>query len=344
MNTVRQQTADGFSRRGFLAAASAFGVTSALAFPRIAATAPSLETTRIRVVYAKGMCQAPVYIAKELLPAEGFTDIEYVEVTGGTGSGAVAAGRADFAMWDFPGTIPLLDESQGHPIVVLAGVHSGCWDLYGNERVQSIRDLRGKTVAVHAIRAGDHVLLSSMLAYVGADPRKDINWLPGKTFADPLRFFEEGKADAFMAFEPQQQELREKRIGHLIVNTGLDRPWANYFCCMFYGNRGFVNKNPVATKRVLRALLKGIDACAQDPERTARVMVDEGVSPRYDFTLQGLKAIPFNVWRGYDPEETLRFYTLRLREVGMLKSTPNEFIARHADWRFLNELRQELKA
>ena len=341
MKTLRQESGDGFSRRGFLAAASAFGVT-ALGAPRIAAAAPPLETTKIRIVYAEGMCQAPVYIAKELLPAEGFTDIAYVEVTGGTGSGAVAAGRADFAMWDFPGTIPLLDE--GHPIVVLAGVHSGCWDLYGNERVHSIRDLKGKTIAVHAIRAGDHVLLSSMLAYVGVDPNKEVTWLPATTFKDTLRFFEEGKADAFMAFEPQQQELREKKIGHLIVNTGIDRPWANYFCCMFYGNRGFVNKNPVATKHVLRAFLKGIDACAQDPERAARSIMDKGFQPRYDFTLQALKAIPFNVWRSYDPEETLRFYTLRLREVGMLRSTPKEFIARHADWRFLNELKQELKA
>lgn len=342
MNTVRQESTDGFSRRRFLAAASALGVTSALGIPRIAATAPSLETTKIRLVLTEGICLAPQYIAEELLRSEGFTHIEYVKLVSETGSSAVAAGRADFSMWDLPGTIPLLDE--GRPIAVLAGVHSGCWDLIGNERVQSIRDLRGKTVAVYAIGGGDQILLSSMLAYVGVDPQKDIKWVASSTLADNMRLFEEGKADAFMAFEPQQQELREKKIGRLIVNTAIDRPWWQYFCCMLYGNRGFVNKNPVATKRAMRAILKSIDACAQDPERAARLIVDKGFSPRYDFAVRALKAIPYNVWRTYDPETTLRFHTLRLREVGMLKSTPNDFIARHADWRFLNELKQELKA
>jgi NitT/TauT family transport system substrate-binding protein len=48
-------------------------------------------------------------------------------------------------------------------------------------------------------------------------------------------------------------------------------------------------------------------------------------------------------WRDYDPEDTVRFYALRLHEAGMLKSTPQKIIAQGTDWRFLNELKQELK-
>ena len=44
----------------------------------------------------------------------------------------------------------------------------------------------------------------------------------------------------------------------------------------------------------------------------------------------------------YDPEDTIRFYALRLREAGMLKSSPAKIIADGADWRFLNEVRREL--
>jgi NitT/TauT family transport system substrate-binding protein len=40
----------------------------------------------------------------------------------------------------------------------------------------------------------------------------------------------------------------------------------------------------------------------------------------------------------------MRFYALRLHEAGMIKSTPNEIIAEGTDWRFLNELKRELKA
>jgi hypothetical protein len=38
-----------------------------------------------------------------------------------------------------------------------------------------------------------------------------------------------------------------------------------------------------------------------------------------------------------------RFYALRLREAGMIKSTPQRLIAQGTDWRFLNELKKELK-
>ena len=49
-------------------------------------------------------------------------------------------------------------------------------------------------------------------------------------------------------------------------------------------------------------------------------------------------------WREYDPEDTLRFYALRLHEAGMIKSSPNALLAEGTDWRFLNELKRELKA
>ena len=44
------------------------------------------------------------------------------------------------------------------------------------------------------------------------------------------------------------------------------------------------------------------------------------------------------------PEDSLRFYALRLQEVGMIKSNPKRLIADGTDWRFLNELKRELKA
>jgi NitT/TauT family transport system substrate-binding protein len=56
-----------------------------------------------------------------------------------------------------------------------------------------------------------------------------------------------------------------------------------------------------------------------------------------------MKDVPYDKWRVYDPEDTLRFYALRLHEAGMIKSGPNKIIAQGVDWRFLNELKKELK-
>ena len=72
-------------------------------------------------------------------------------------------------------------------------------------------------------------------------------------------------------------------------------------------------------------------------------MVEKGFTPRYDYALQAIKEIPYNQWREYSAEDTLRFYALRLHEVGMLKSTPQKLLAQGTDWRFFNELKKELK-
>ncbi len=59
--------------------------------------------------------------------------------------------------------------------------------------------------------------------------------------------------------------------------------------------------------------------------------------------LPTLSDLPYDKWREYDAEDTIRFYALRLNDAGLIKSTPNKIIADHTDWRFLDELKRELK-
>ena len=252
------------------------------------------------------------------------------------------AKSADLAMFGGPSLLPPID--AGLPIVALAGIHVGCWEFFGNDRVNAIRDLKGKTIAIIEFGGVDHVWIASILAYVGMDPRTDVNWLLSGKMSETPRLFVEGKADAFLAFPPQNQEMHGKKIGKVIVNTTLDRPYSQYFCCMLAAHRSFVEQNPVATKRALRAVLKATDICAQDPERAARFLVAKGYATRYEVALDVVKNLPYDRWRTSDPADTLRFHALRLYEVGMIKTIPNKLIAQGSDWRFLNELKRELKA
>src|SRR5262249_47670302 len=130
----------------------------------------------------------------------------------------------------------------------------------------------------------------------------------------------------------------------VIVNSVHDRPWSQYFCCMLGANREFARKHPIATKRVLRAVIKAAELCTAQPEWAARRIVDGGFSKQYDFALQAIKDLPYARWRDYDAEDTVRFYALRLNEAGMMKSTPSKIIAQGTDWRFLNDLKRELKS
>ena len=113
---------------------------------------------------------------------------------------------------------------------------------------------------------------------------------------------------------------------------------------MLAGNREFVRNYPIATKRVLRAILKATDFCAAEPARAAQSLVDRGFTARYDYAVQTLSELPYDKWREYDAEDTIRFYALQLHEAGLIKSSPQKIIADGADWRFLNELKRELKA
>lgn len=330
------------SRRHFLASASFAAAAGVLGARAPLADEGPLETTRLRLVKIPSICQAPQYLAEALLEAEGFTDLQYIEKSGALGiQQMLATGEADINNLFAGPLITRID--AGDPIVVLAGLHIGCFELFGTERVNSIRDLRGKSVAVWELGSAQHVFLASMLAYVGVDPDKDIDWV-ARPPAEAMQMLAAREVDAYLGFPPDPQELRAKQIGHVVVNSVLDRPWSQYFCCMLYGNREFVHDHPVATKRAMRAMLKAADECAADPERAARRLVDDGFTDRYDYALQALNEIPYDRWRELDPEDSLRFYALRLHEAGMITSTPNALLAEGTDWRFLQELKRELKA
>ena len=298
------------------------------------------EITKIRIVKGTPLCWAPAYVVDTLLHAEGFVEIEHVIVPPAHLTSALARGEVDLAMHFSPPSIVAID--AGEPITLLGGVHVGCFELFGHDGINSIRDLKGKTIGLQAWGLVPHYFVNIMAAYVGLDPARDINWVLSPT-TTPMELFVEKKIDAFLGTPPEPQELRARKIGHVIVNSSQDRPWSRYYCCMLTGNRNFVARNPVATKRVLRAILKATDFCVSDPVGAARQMVDRGFAPRYDYALQTLNEVPYNRWREYDPEDTVRFYSLRLHEAGMIKSAPNKIIADGTNWRFVNDLRRELK-
>jgi NitT/TauT family transport system substrate-binding protein len=327
------------SRRDFLAALSAAGAAGVLGTPRSFANEPPPETTTIRLFGDASICQAPAYISEDLLRAEGFTDVRYMR---NLPIDAVARGYIDFGFKTPAWVVSHAD--AGHPVTALAGVHPGCYELFAREPIRTISDLKGRRVGIpEGFGSSGHLLLAVMVAQVGLDPHTDVDWISTPR-NDLLEVFAEGQVDAFLAFPPEPQELRARKVGRVILNTATDKPWSQYFCCMVVGNREFINDHPGATKRVLRAILKANDICAAEPERAARRLVDAGFAKRYDYALQTLTELPYASWREFDPEDSMRFYALRLHEVDMIKSSPNKIIAEGTDWRFLDELKRELKA
>jgi NitT/TauT family transport system substrate-binding protein len=328
------------SRRRFLTTLSLAGTAGLVGVPRALAADGPLETTAIRLGKGPNICNAPQLVAEELLRAEGFTDIRYDQQPPGvTTPEPLGRGVFDLNMGYASGFAAAID--AGEPITVLAGVMVGCVEVFANQGIRGIADMKGKSAGVPDYVGAGHALLAVMAAHVGLDPNKDIRWVTGPSVKQQ---FVDGKIDAYLSQPPDSQDLRARQIGHVIVNTAVDRPWSQYFCCMLGANREYARRNPVATKRALRAILKATDLCATEPDAASRRLVDRGFTARYDYALQTLRENSYEKWREYDAEDTLRFYALRMHDAGFIKASPQKIIADGTDWRFLNELKRELKA
>src|SRR5262245_44294432 len=119
------------TRRRFLTTLSVAGAASVVRIPSPLAAEEQLETTSVRISNNGSICLAPLFIAEELLRAEGFSDVHYVDMIGGGPRRTLASAGVDFrlnAPWDLAIRI-----DAGEPVTVLSGVHIGCFELFARE-------------------------------------------------------------------------------------------------------------------------------------------------------------------------------------------------------------------
>jgi NitT/TauT family transport system substrate-binding protein len=330
------------SRREFVASASIAAAVGLLGPRRSLAGEPPPEVTTIRLKKQTAICFAPLYLVEAFLRAEGFSDVQYV--TAAPGLSDVTMIVQDELNFDvtFAGTV-VHQLDSGLPLTAVGGLHVGCYELFAREPIRTIGDLKGKRVGLTNANSGEHLYISIMATHIGLDARADINWVFSPE-GDAMERFIAGETDAVLGFPPEPQELRARGVDRVILNTVQDRPWSDYFCCIMYGHHVWIRDHPIATKRFLRAMYKAADFCTAQPESAAQKLVDGGFARRYDYALETIQQIPYDLWHEYDAEDTMRFYALRLHEAGMIRNSPNALIAEGTDWRFLNELKRELKA
>jgi NitT/TauT family transport system substrate-binding protein len=327
------------SRRSFMASATLGAAGLICGRPALAEEGPP-EIASVRLV-RDVTCGAPINLAEELVRAEGFSGITYVDLMPDrTDVQMLIARHMDIGVAFAADVVRELD--LGTPITVLGGMHPGCLELFAHEPIGSIKDLKGRRVAVSEPSYAQRLTLSVMAAYVGLDPARDITWVTSST-PSARELYEAGNVDAYFTLPPEALDLRTRKIGRVLLRTAADRPWSQYFCCMIVTRADYARKYPAATKRLLRAILKATDFCATEPQLAAERLVGGTSGPDYAAALDLMSDLPYAMWREYDPEDTLRFFALRLHELGFIKSSPESLIAAGSDWRFLNEIKGELK-
>ena len=222
------------TRRRFLGGVALAGAAGFLRPLRALGAEAPLETTAIRVVKNQGICYAPQYVAEELLRDGRLYRYSLCRYAADPRYRRRSRGAQSISAWTMRRNSSR-DIDAGAAVTVIGGVMVGCVELFAREGIRSVADLKGKSVGVQATGSLPNILVVLMAAHVGLDPVKDIHWVTDPK-VKPKELFIDGKIDAFLGFPPEPQELRARGIGHVIVNTAVDRPWSQYYCCMLGGN------------------------------------------------------------------------------------------------------------
>jgi NitT/TauT family transport system substrate-binding protein len=294
-------------------------------------------------------CDPPTALAKEFLLEEGFTTIEYVRVPVTTTEWLISD-KADFHSGYSNFIVANVD--AGLPILALGGIHPGCFELFARPGIASIADLRGRTIAVNAKSQSDQFygFFAILLSYIGI-PLTDVNFIEIPPDVNALRdAFVDGRSEAFLAPAAQGPTLRRnpKNPGTVILDTTMDKPWSQYYCCQLVVNRNWARRYPVATKRVTRAMLRAADLVAKDRAVAAHEYVARGffsttpAATDEPLVNEVIHDLSYD-WRDIDPEETLRYFALRLGDAKLIKLSPQQVIAQGSDFAYMRALRSELK-
>jgi NitT/TauT family transport system substrate-binding protein len=331
------------------AAVAGGGALAACALPSGAASIAEPgppETTAVRIVTPPECCPG-MGLAESYLRDEGFTQISIVPALPFTTRKWLVGGLADVAPAHPEFIVATID--AGLPLTVLAGLHSSCLELWAVPGIATVGDLRGRRISVRSKDKSDQffVFFAALLGYVGIDPLKDVHFVEAGVdeYARMISAYAEGRADAVLAGGAQGPILRRLNApGHVIFDTMTAKPWSQYGCCHLVANRDWAHQNPNAAKRVTRAVLRATDEATRDPARAARDYAAAGLGNKDASLVTAAMAMTKYNWRDADPEETVRFFGLRLLAAKVIESTPQQLIAAGLDLAYAKQLRGELKS
>ena len=230
---------------------------------------------------SRAICIAPQYVAEDLLrPRDSPTSSTCRSRRGEPrhGGGGHRRGRTSRMNFAAPLVIAL---DGGAPIVVLAGVHAGCFELFGTERVRAIRDLKGKTVAMSGPgidparlprqHAGPRGPRSAQGHHLGHPSARRVEAAPrrGQDRRVPR------------ASRPSPRSCARGRSVTSWSNSTADRPWSQYFCCMVVANRDFVRTAPGGHQaRLARDPQGRRTSVPSSPSAAQRASWRQGFTPR----------------------------------------------------------------
>jgi len=116
------------------------------------------------------------------------------------------------------------------------------------------------------------------------------------------------------------ERARRMTVMWSVNNHDPTNPGSQYFCCMVLAIAISVRKHPAATKRALRGFLKRQTSRPRPQSEAVKLRANKGT--RCSEYRSKRSGNAYDRWREYDPEDTVRFFCLRLHEAGLNQIKP----------------------
>ena len=263
---------------------------------------------------------APVEIAKSqgLYEAQGLkVDIRQFN-NGGDLLTAMAGGDVDIG---YLGFTPVLNTyAKGAPIKIVSGVQNGGSALVvrSNKNINSVQDLKGKTVATIGETSVQYILLTELLKENGMSIN-DVQHVAMKS-STMTGALGANQLDAMFVPEPYASVAVAGGVGKVLVYSEEIEP--NHPCCVIATSDSFIKKHPNELKKILAIHNKSVEFINKNPDKAVKILprdmiIDENVQKN---TLRDLNFIS-----GLSPEykqSIIDFSNLEV-QLGFLNTTVN---------------------
>ncbi|MBP5222055.1 MAG: ABC transporter substrate-binding protein [Lachnospiraceae bacterium] len=245
------------------------------------------ETFEVKILSNKeSLCLAPVHIAI----INGYFDEEFKAigqeykivvsnidtVTEQITSGEINAG------YGLTGTL-MQPISNGLAISFVTGLHRGCTKFYvkGDSQIQSLEDLKGKTIGVASLSDSAPIQLKRALYDLGftvTGPNADIEFV-AYAMTDLPTALDNGAVDAIGIHDPVAYQAEKNYDFRKIFDIGESGRFASEYCCQAYVSQELVAKNPEGAAAYARAIQKAAAFVQANPQEAARLQVEKGYMP-----------------------------------------------------------------
>lgn len=211
----------------------------------------------LRSCFANGMTGAVnnFAIEKGLYEQEGIR-FENVQTTGAANDivlSLLARGEIDVADGDPSTYIPGIDNGVPAKLVGNMWRYSGCYWLIANNEIQSIADLKGKTVGTAATTGGMRLSVLKMLESAGLT-EDDVTLVANGTYQDAYATFTSGSVDATIIHNPYAALAEKEGVGHT-----LGRAWdyiPDYYTGTIIASDDLIQNDPEKLQKFITAYYK----------------------------------------------------------------------------------------